>query len=150
MQMPNESPREEFKVLRQSVGDFGKIEYFYHREGLASCLILRHKSQFYRFRSGTFIENEEYNDPEYFRSSGSVERYRKVEGNFGDEHGFEVQEAFFEFVDMLYDEDNSHCSARINQKAIEICWSYKPAEFECEDLKMTSGRLCFLEVIHGT
>ena len=134
---------EDFKVLRQSAGASLKIEYLFHRDGLASCIILRSKSQLYRFRSGTFIENESYNDPEYFRSTGSVERYKKLEAEYGDEDAYEVQDAFIEFADMLYNEENSTCIARFNQKAIEIRWTYEPPDFEVEDLKMTSGVLCF-------
>ena len=108
---------------------------------------MRHKSQIYKFRSGTFVENEDFNDEEHFRRSGSVERYKKIEGDFGGEEGFEVQEAFIEFADMLFREENSHCSARISQKAIDIRWRYQPDQFENEDLKMTSGTLSFGVVI---
>jgi hypothetical protein len=132
-------------VLNQHRTDPLIIECYFHRDGLQSIIIIRHEMQLYCFKRGNFIENETYNEEEYFRSSGSVRRYRNVEGDFGGQNGVEVQEAFVDISRvLLFNSNDNTCNARVNQDSIDIYWKYESEEFISEDLNMISGNLHFV------
>lgn len=83
-------------MLRQTSKTNPKIEYCFCSDGSWSCMVLRYKNRHYRFTRGTFIENETFNDPDFFRCSGAVARFKHVEGHFGDEDGQTVQKSFMD------------------------------------------------------
>ncbi len=123
------------------------VEYIYSVDSanaLLNCIVLRCRNCLYKFSSGTFVENEEQNNEEYFRFTGAVVPYKKVICTYGEGSVREVMDPFVNFLKNQYNVGNSSCSVTMrDEKKVTIRWSYQPQEWDDSELRMISGILFF-------
>ena len=136
-----------FELLRTTDDSRRHIEYLHHCDERSGehRLVLRYDGGLFVFVSGTYLENEDYATEEYFRSSGSVEHFKKVEGKRGEPDAQEVIEPFAEFAKFLFDKECSSCGSQISsdKRRMTIKWRYNHPALQGCTVKMQSGELNF-------